>query len=144
MSGAAAATFLTILVFLIVFFVAWGLHIRAVSALALASVIALFFMYLAYPPIAMISNLRDTIGSPGWVTLYWILHILFAFYIFVYVIYMAIYDSMWGNRGQDKCPNDEFAKQIKKRDRYYDEIEDALSKKEDVIVNRDVGLVDDD
>jgi len=119
MSSAAVSIFLTIIIFLIVFFVSWGLHVRIVSALALASIISLMFMYLIYPPIALISNIRDTIGSPEWAIIYWVLHILFIFYIIVYVIYMAIYDTMWGMRHADKCPNEEFIAKMEERDEYY-------------------------
>lgn len=122
MSGSAAAVFLTIIVFLIVFFVSWGLHVRSVSALALASAISLLFMFLAYPPISMITNIRDTISSPGWVTTYWVLMILFLFYSFVYIIYMAVYDTLWGNRGKEKCPNEEFEMEMSEREEYYNEM----------------------
>jgi len=119
MSSAAVSIFLTVIVFLIVFFVSWGLHVRIVSALALASIISLMFMYLIYPPIALISNIIDTIGSPEWAIIYWVLHILFIFYIIVYVIYMAIFDTMWGKRHADKCPNEEFIAKMEERDEYY-------------------------
>lgn len=122
MSSAAASIFLTVIVFLIVFFVSWGLHVRIVSALALASIISLMFMYLIYPPIALLSNIRDTIGSPEWAIIYWILHLLFVFYIIVYVIYMAIFDTMWGNRHADKCPNEEFIAEMEERNQYYSDM----------------------
>lgn len=127
--SSAAAVFLTIIVFLIVFFVSWGLHVRVVSALALASVISILFMYLAYPPVAILVNLRDAIASPGWVIIYWILHLLFIFYIFVYVVYMAVYDTLWGNRHADKCPNLEFIQKMKG---------------EGVVVDEDGDFVDED
>lgn len=125
--GSAAAVFLTILVFLITFFVAWGFHMRVVSGLALASVISLLFMYVSYPPVAMITNLRDSIMSPSWISIYWILHIVFIFYIFVYVIYMAVYDTKWSNRHFDKCPNDEYIQEMKDRDDHYKQLEIELS-----------------
>ncbi len=57
---------------------------------------------------------------------------------------MAIYDTMWSNRGKDKCPNKEFAEQIRRQDEYYDEIESVLSRKEDVIVRSDGTIMEKD
>jgi len=42
---------------------------------------------------------------------------------------MAVYDSMWGERHADRCPNEEFIEKMKERDSHYDELEEAFSEK---------------
>jgi CDP-diglyceride synthetase len=95
---------LTIIVFIIVFLVSWKVgKIRAVSAVALGSIISLLFMYVVYPPLAQLVNIRDTISSGGLVTVYWILYFLFIFYIITYVIYIAVIDKVCGRRNRECC-----------------------------------------
>lgn len=83
---------ISILVFLIVFFVSWGLRVTVFSALALASAITLLFMWLLYPPISLATNFIDTADNPVWSSIYSFLMFLFLFYVLVYVVYMSIFD----------------------------------------------------
>lgn len=39
---------------------------------------------------------------------------------------MAVYDSKWGNRGKDKCPNKEFEKEMMQKGKHYTELEESF------------------
>lgn len=104
MAGIIATVFLTIIVFLIVFFVSWGLKIRVLSALTLASVISLFFMLLCYPPVINMSTISDIILRPGWELAYWIIMFILLIYILTYTLFVAVYDNS-SRKELGDCPS---------------------------------------
>lgn len=89
---------LTLIVFLLVFFLSWWGKIHLISCFALASAIAFLFMVILYPPIQIGTDFSTTANNVGLVITYWIIYALFVFYIFVYVIYKSVTDPAPGQK----------------------------------------------
>ena len=94
MSGAylLSVIILTLIVFLLVFFLTWWGKIHIMSCFALACAIAFLFMVILYPPIQMGTDFFTTASNPALAIIYWIIYALLVFYIFVYVIYKSVTD----------------------------------------------------
>lgn len=93
---------LTLIVFLLVFFLSWAGKIHLMSCFALACAISFLFMVILYPPIQMGTDILSTVSNPALVIIYWIIYALLVFYIFVYVIYKSVTDPA---PNQDKSRN---------------------------------------
>lgn len=104
MAGLEATVFLTIVIFLIVLFVSWGLGIRILSALAMSAIISIFFMLLCYPPVLNMNTLRDIFLLPGWQTAYWVIMIILIIYVFTYTLFVSVYDNR-NRRDKGDCPS---------------------------------------
>jgi len=77
---------ITVVVFLIVFFVAWGVGVKPLTAVALACVWTLLIQAIMTPTsIANISSFQWN----GWATFYSIMAAAFFIYLIVYVTMMA-------------------------------------------------------
>lgn len=79
----------TVIVFLIVFFVAWGLGVKPLTAVALACVWTLLIQCLMFP--STMTNL-DTFQWNGWLTVYAVLAAFFFIFLIVYVTIIATKD----------------------------------------------------
>lgn len=106
MSGAylLSVIILTLIVFLLVFFLSWWGKIHIMSAFALACAISFLFMVILYPPVQMGTDISTTANNAALVIIYWIIYALLVFYIFVYVIYKSVTDPAPGQnkKGQRK------------------------------------------
>ncbi len=81
--------FISIVVFLIVFFVAWGLRVKPLTAVALACIWTLLIQCIMLP--TSLATLK-TLEWSGWWGAYWILAVGFFIYLIFYVTYMATKD----------------------------------------------------
>lgn len=81
---------IAIIVFLVVFFVAWGLRVRPLTAIALASVWSLLIMAILFPTGV---PQFDTFTFTGWWTVWAILIAFFYIYIIFYINFMASKDQ---------------------------------------------------
>lgn len=84
---------ITVIVFLIVFFVAWGLKVRPLTAVALACVWTLLIQAIMVP--SAFTNLQSFEIS-GWWGALWLLSAAFFIYLLFYVSFMA-------SKDQDHC-----------------------------------------
>jgi tellurite resistance protein TehA-like permease len=87
---------ITIIVFLIVFFVAWGMGVRPISAVALACIYTLIVQMLLFPAT---NTWKDIIaaklglnGMSFWTWLYWLIGLFFIVYIIFYITWAASKD----------------------------------------------------
>ena len=94
------AIFLVIIIFIIAFLIAIFLNIRAVSALAIASVLSLILLNILVSPITELVR-SEFGGSVFWFWTYFILYGFLILYIFVYTLYMAVIDSKCGSRNSE-------------------------------------------
>lgn len=90
------ALVITIIVFLIVFFVAWGMRVRPVSAVALACIYTLIVQILLFPATTTWKDLfAAKLGINNmsfWNWLYWLLGLFFMIYIIFYITWSASKD----------------------------------------------------
>lgn len=100
MSGAylLSVIILTLIVFLLVFFLTWWGKIHIMSCFALACAIGFLFMVILYPPIQFGTDFYTTANNTALSIIYWIIYALFVFYIFVYVIYKSVTDPAPGQK----------------------------------------------
>lgn len=94
MSGAylLSVIILTLIVFLLVFFLSWWGRINLISCFGLACSIAFLFMIILYPPMQIGTDFATTSNNVALVIIYWIIYALLVFYIFVYIIYKSVTD----------------------------------------------------
>jgi len=94
------AIFIIIVVFLIVVFVAWGLGVRPLTAVALACIWTLVIQAILFPSLSEVNNFltvsSDGVkkGVSGWMWFYGLLALAFTIYLIFYVTFMATRDHV--------------------------------------------------